>query len=551
MGEKVVLKSFDGVLEYQELVKRNRQYVDVDISVRPGPFTDNDKAFLAHVLDAADVMGELFWRQGSVEGPDLKRRLGLAPELGKYAVELMRYLLINAGPYDRLDAMKPFIGQAQRAMGGTFYPPDLTREQFEEWVKAHPADKAAFTSPYTVITRAGADLKAVPYSDYYRPALTKAAESLKKAAEVCPSESLKKFLLSRAAAFLSNDYRPSDGDWVDVKNSPFEITIGPYEVYEDGLMNYKAAFEAFVTVTDPKLTADLASVKDRLAELEENLPLDAAFRGYKRASDSPIFAVDLVYATGDAGKGVQTIAFNLPNDEDVREKKGSKKVMLRNVINAKFEQLLMPLARKMVADDQLLLVKQEDFFWHALLHEISHGMGPGKIKLADGSETTVNLALKDTYPALEEAKADVLGVLNALWLAGRGFFPEKDRGSSMLTTFLAGFFRSVRFGVHEAHGQANLVIFNYLTEKGAYVHDPAAGRWRVDEAKAPDAFRALAGELLLIQAKGDYTGAKAFLSKYGAVSAEVTAALEGLKDIPVDLHPIYSTVPVVRGPGAN
>lgn len=536
-------------ISFEELSAKNKQFVDVEIFVNPGVLTDNDKAFLRPLLAAADIMDSLFWQQASPDGKAMKKRLARAraDTLNRVDEATARYLEINAGRFDRLDHMKTFYGEGDKPVGGTFYPEGATKEEIEAWLATRPEQREAFMSPYTVLTKGHNELRIVPYSDYYRGELKEAATLLRQAAKFADSESLRAFLEARALAFEDNVYAPSDGAWVDVADSRFEVTIGPYEVYEDGLFGYKAAFEAFITMNDPKMSAELSTVKAYLGELEAALPLDDAHRGYKRATASPLFVVDLIYSAGDTRAGVQTLAFNLPNDEDVREKKGSKKVMLRNVSDAKFDKILAPISKLVIADEQVASVQKKDYFWHTVLHEISHGMGPGKITL-DGEQTTVSLALKELYPHVEEAKADILGMFNAIYLTEKGYFKEPDRLKTLMSTALAGFFRSVRFGIHEAHGKANMLIYSFLKEQGVYVYDAGTKRFHVDLDKAKAGVTALARELLKIEATGDYAAAKAFIAKYGEMPPEVREALDGLTAIPVDLRPVYATTHAILGP---
>lgn len=541
------------MLSFVELKARNDAFAEVEMGVPIGKLTDADKRFLKPLVEAADVIDRLFWRQASSDGLELKRRFEADASRERpnaYDELAYRFVTINAGRFDRLGEMKPFLGSTPKPAGGTFYPADLTKDEFERWIAEHPADKAAFTSPYTVIVRDGAVLRAVPYSDFYEPDLKIVAEKLREAAAYADSPSLQAFLLARAASCETNDWASGDAAWVDVTGSRFEVTVGPYEVYEDTLMSYKAAFEIFLTMTDATLSEQLSTVKTHLDAMEAALPIDDKLRGYKRAPGSPIFAVDLVYSAGDTRAGVQTLAFNLPNDEDVREKKGSKKVLMRNVSDAKFEKILAPIAAAVLVEAQVPLLRKEDYFQHTLLHEIAHGMGPGKITLADGSQTTVSQALKELYPAIEEAKADTLGLLNALFLIDKGFFKEPDRMQTTLVTALAGFFRSVRFGAHEAHGKANLAIYGFLAKQGVYTRDPATGRFAVAFDKAREGLTALGRELLSLEAAGDYAGAKAFLDTYAQLTPEVQQALDGLKAVPVDIRPTFTAEGPLRGPSA-
>jgi hypothetical protein len=326
-------------------------------------------------------------------------------------------------------------------------------------------------------------------------------------------------------------------------DSRVEVTIGPYEVYEDGLFGYKAAFEAFVTVTDPEESARLASFKDDLPWLETNLPLADEYKNPGRGSESPIRVVDLVYSAGDTRAGVQTIAFNLPNDERVREAKGSKKVLLRNVMTAKFEKILQPIAEVVMDPAQLPLVNAESFFMHTLWHEMSHGLGPGKLDI-DGRETEVRLELKDTYATIEEVKADVMGMWDILKLeaAGRDYFADEITRKQP-ATFLAGMFRSVRFGINEAHGQANAIQFNYLLDHGAIEHDEATGTFAVEFDRFAPVIELLLNEILVMQAEADYAAAQAMIETYAHMPPSLAAALERLDAVPVDIEPRFAHYP--------
>ncbi len=378
----------------------------------------------------------------------------------------------------------------------------------------------------------------VPYSQYYGDGLGRAAALLREAAALTGNASLKAFLAARADAFLSDDYYASDMLWMDL-DSPVEITVGPYETYEDGLFGYKAAFEAFVTVTDPVESGRLAKFKHELPWLESQLPIAEADKNPNRGSESPIRVVDEAYSAGDTRAGVQTIAFNLPNDERVREAKGSKKVLLRNVMNAKFEQILRPIAAELLAPDQLADLTAESFFLHTLWHEMSHGLGPGRI-VKDGRQTEVRQELKETFSTLEEAKADAMGEWDIFVLAraDKGYFPGTIY-RQQAATYLAGIFRSIRFGIGEAHGKANAIQYNYLVAKGAIGHDAATGRFRVDVAAFEPAIAALVGEICTIQARGDYAASQAFIAKYGQLTPELEAALAKLGHIPVDICPVF------------
>jgi hypothetical protein len=365
--------------------------------------------------------------------------------------------------------------------------------------------------------------------------LEPAAELLREAASVTSNESLARFLELRADAFGTDDYYESDMAWMDL-DAPVEVTIGPYETYEDGLFGYKAAFEAFVTVALPTASETLDEYKRRLPELEENLPIPNQHKNLDRGSESPIRVVDEVFTGGDTKAGVQTIAFNLPNDERVREAKGSKKVMLRNIMRAKYDQILLPISRRVLSAEDQSRVSFDAYFDFVLHHELAHGLGPGKIE-KDGRQTEVRLELAELYSTLEEAKADVLGVYDILYLIDQGVMDEALL-ETLEPTYVAGLFRSARFGVHEAHGQGVVSQFNYLLEKGALQVDDD-GLFRIVSDAFPGAIRELAREILMLQAEGDYAGTEAFLGRYGQPTPELLDALSRLEDLPVDVRPIY------------
>jgi hypothetical protein len=516
-----------------DIARRLAQLAPVELQADLTPLTADDRRVLDLLVEAARQMDLIFLRQAWAGNPALQQEM--AGWTGPSAEAARAYFAINYGPWDRLDESKPFVGDQPHPAGAGYYPEDLTKEEFEAWLKAHPGDREAFTSSFTVLRREGSNLVAVPYSQEYKPYLDEAARLLREAAAATKNESLRRFLTLRADAFGSNDYYESDLAWMDL-DAPVEVTIGPYETYEDGLNGYKAAFEAFVTVALPKESADLARYKERLPWLESNLPIPDALKNPNRGTESPIRVVDVHHTAGDTRAGVQTLAFNLPNDERVREAKGSKKVLLRNTMRAKYDRILLPIAERVLAVDQVADVSFEAYFDEVLHHELSHGLGPGTITV-DGRKTEVRLELKELSSTLEEAKADVMGVYNILALMDRGEMPVALR-RSLEPTYVAGLFRSARFGVDEAHGQGVVAQFNYLLEKGA-LEVNADGRFRAVSAKFPGALRDLLHDMLILQANGDYAGTKAFLDKYGKATPQLRTALGRLADLPVDIRPIY------------
>lgn len=501
---------------------------------------ENHPAMLHHLIEASRIMDELFLRQVSQRNVQIRKDLEMTDDPGKAVIQ--HYFKIMFGPYDRLDHNRPFINVPRKLKGATFYPANMDREEFEKWIQDHPEDEKAFTNPYTIITRTDQEpLKAIPYSEHYARWLQPAAQHLRKAAGYSDNESLARFLESRADAFESNDYFQSDMDWVNVKDHLIDVTIGPYEVYEDELFGYKASFESYICIRDPEESARLQSIKEHLLDMEKNLPIPEEHQNLERGKKSPVAVVDLIYSAGDAKAGIQTLAFNLPNDEKVREHPdgGAKKVILRNMMNAKYDVIMKQIAPLVTVDDQLEDVAFEQFFNHTLMHEMSHSLGPGTI-VKDGEETNVNRELKELYPTIEEAKADTLGMYNSIYLIEKDFFDEKTR-PRVYVTFMAGTFRSVRFGANEAHGKANVMIFNYLVEKGAYVKDEKTGKFSVDMEKIDGAVRDLAHDLLMIEALGDYEAARSFIEKYGTMSPEMKALVDaiGKARIPVDIEPVF------------
>ncbi len=517
-----------------DVAARAAKLAPTEIAADLSPLGAGDRKALGDLIAASREMDTIFRLQVSRENPALEQELARAK--GPLAEAAQRLFVLNQGPWDRLDADAPFVGAQKKPEGAGFYPEDMTREEFERWLAAHPADRDAFLAERTVIVREGAALRAVPYNVYYREPLERAAAHLRAAAAATSSPTLKRFLETRAAAFLSNDYYESDMAWMDV-DAPVEVTIGPYETYEDGLFGYKAAYEAYVTVALPAESQALARYKSRLPWLERNLPIADEHKNLKRGSESPISVVDVVFTAGDGNRGVKTIAYNLPNDERVREAKGSKKVLLHNIIRAKYDQMLVPIAQRTLSPEDAARVSFEEFFNQTLHHELSHGLGPGTI-VKNGKTTEARLELKELYSTLEEAKADVMGIYNILALIEQGEMPRELR-AAVDPTYVAGLFRSARWGVTEAHAQGVVAQFNYLLEKGA-IEIGADGRYRTVAAKFPDGIRSLLHDMLMLQATGDYDGTKRFLDKYGQATPPLVAAIGHLQDLPSDLDTVFS-----------
>lgn len=511
------------------------RFVPVEIRVDVSHLPANEREALARMVEAAKIFDGLFLRQSAPLNETVLGELVCdASPLGRAR---LHYFRLNAGPWSRLDHNAAFLpGVGAKPEAGNFYPADATREEVDAWMQQLPAaERAAATGFFTVIRRAPAGgLMTVPYSLEYQNELIHAARLLRAAAAATRQPTLKAFLEKRAAAFLNNDYYDSDMAWMELE-ATIEPTIGPYEVYEDEWFNFKAAFEAFITVTDPAETAKLARFSGRLQELEDHLPIDPQFRK-KLGGYAPIRAVNLVFGSGDANRGVQTAAFNLPNDERVVAEKGSKRVMLKNVQEAKFASVLVPISRRALAPADQGHVAFEPFFTHILMHELMHGLGPQTITV-NGRATTVRSELKELNGTLEEAKADIAGLWALQYLMDHGMLdPAQER--AMYTTFLASTFRTLRFGLTEAHAKGMALQLNWLLDAGGFVVAPD-GTFAVDFAKVKPAVESLTREIMLLQAHGDYAGTKALFEKMIVVRPEVQRMLDGLEGLPVDIEPTF------------
>ena len=497
--------------------------------------SDEERQVVNLLIEAAGQMSEIYKRQVAANHDELRAEIANGTDPGKAA--LLARFDANFGPWDSLEEDKPFFGTAPKPAGGGFYPADLTKQAFDAYLKANPGEEAALTSPYTVVRREGDKLLAVPYSVAYKQWLEPAAALLEKAAGITTNPSLKKFLTLRARAFRTDEYFDSELAWMDLKDTPIEVAIGPYETYTDTLYGRKTAFEAFVTLRNPVESAALDIYKAELRGMEENLPVEAKYKNFARGFESPISVVDQIHGGGDNVPGVQTIAFNLPNDEKVREAKGAKKVILQNVLGAKYDRIMKPLASLVLVPDQAPQVTKKYMMMETLFHELSHSLGPGSI-VVGGRKTTVDKELKDLGSGFEEAKADVMGAWNVLYMMKKGILPAAER-PQIHAAYVAGLFRAMRFGANDAHGKGAAMQYRFLREKGAIIWDAEAKRYRIDEAQIDGAIGALVGAIVKLQGDGDYAGAKAFLDQYGKTDAEADQVIATMTGIPVDIRPVY------------
>jgi hypothetical protein len=519
------------------------RFAPADIGAELGGLPENERQALARLVEAARVMDGLFLRQVWSGNEALLERLSreavAAPPDRTDARDVLHYFLINKGPWSRLDHNKPFVpGVPEKPPSANFYPAGATKEEIQKWIDGLSGDAKTAASGFFTTIRRGPDGRfvAVPYSVEYQGELALAASLLREAAQLTTQPTLKTYLNGRADAFISNDYYASDVAWMELDAS-IEPTIGPYEVYEDEWFNFKAAFEAFITIRDDAETKKLQTFGAELQGLENALPIDPGYRNPALGALAPIRVVNVVFTAGDANRGVQTAAFNLPNDERVVKAKGSKRVMLKNVQQAKFRMVLEPISKVALAPGQQANVSFDAFFTHILMHELMHGLGPHNITVG-GRATTVRQELKETYSAIEEAKADISGLWALKQLADQGKI-DKDIVRTMYTTFLASAFRSIRFGVNEAHGRGIAIQLNYLLDQGAFVPQPD-GTFTVNETKIGAAVVQLTNDIMTLQAEGSYDKARALIETLGNVRPIVQQVLDKLAAVPVDIEPRFT-----------
>lgn len=521
-----------------DLRQKTARFAVTDLTADLSALPANEREALAHMVRAAQVMDALFLEQ-VWSGNETTFHV-LAKDDSPLGRARLHAFLVNKGPWSRLDHNEPFVpGVPEKPASANFYPAGATKEEVEKWIASlSPAEKERATGFFTTIRR-GPDgkLMAVPYSTEYQGELALAAQHLRAAAAATRQPTLKAFLESRAAAFVSNDYYDSDVKWMEL-DATIEPTIGPYEVYEDEWFNYKAAFEAFITVKDQTESDKLKKFAGSLQEIENNLPIDPKYRNKRLGALAPIAVVNTVYSAGDGNRGVQTAAFNLPNDERVIREKGSKRVMLKNNQQAKFDKVLTPISKVALAAADQGNIAFDAFFTHILMHELMHGLGPHDV-VVGGRTTTVRQELKETYSAIEEAKADISGLFALQFLIDKG---QLDQGleKTIYTTFLASAFRSLRFGINEAHGRGQAIQLNYLLDKGGFTVN-ADGTFAVDTTKIRDAVIALTGEIMTLQAEGSYAKAKAMIDTLGVIRPQTKALLDKLTSVPVDIEPRFVT----------
>jgi hypothetical protein len=521
-----------------ELKSLQARFAPVDVTVDVSYLPAEERAALVRLIEASRYIDALFVRQRSagLESTLLQLLADQTP-LGRARLS---YFLLNKGPWSELDEDRLFVpGAGAKPPGGNFYPAGSTREEVDAWMKTLQGEQqAAATGFFTTIRRTPeGKLTAVPYSLEYQGELAEMARLLREAAALTKQPTLKSFLEKRADAFVSNDYYASDVAWMDL-NATIEPTIGPYEVYEDEWFNFKAAFEAFITLTDRNATAELDRFSGELQELENHLPIDPQYRRPKLGGYSPIRVVNVVFGAGDGNHGVQTAAFNLPNDERVVAEKGSKRVLLKNFQQAKFDHVLVPISKLALAPADQPSVAFDSFFTHILMHELMHGLGPQTIKV-NGRDTTVRQELKELNGPLEEAKADISGLWALQYLMDKGVIDKKQE-RSMYTTFLASTFRTLRFGLNDAHAKGMTLQVNYLLDHGA-IRIGKDGLFSLDLAKTRKAVTGLTHDIMTLQAHGDYASVKQLFDTMVMIRPEVQKVIDKLTSVPVDIAPKFTT----------
>ncbi|MGE5624240.1 MAG: dipeptidyl-peptidase 3 family protein [Bacillota bacterium] len=496
-------------------------YATVKLTADFGGYDATQKQMLVKLIEAAEIMDALFWQQAYGD----KQRL--LADIGDDATR--RFAELNYGPWDRLNADQPFVaGVGAKPPGANFYPADMTKAEFEQ---AKLPGKDAL---YTLLRRdSKGALTVIPYHEAYKDELAKAADLLNQASSLAADPGLKKYLALRAQSLLTDQYRESDLAWLDMKDNTVDLIIGPIETYEDALYGYKASYECFVLLKDMEWSKRLARFTGFLPQLQKDLPVPVRYKREKPGTASDLGAYNAIYYAGDANAGAKTIADNLPNDEEVQLQKGTRRLQMENVIHAKFDKIMLPVAQELIAPDQLPHVTFDAFFQNTMFHEVAHGLG---IKNTVNGKGTVRLALKDYASSFEEGKADVLGLYLVEWLADHGELDKKKLMDNYVT-FLASIFRSVRFGASDAHGKANMVRFNFFKDMGAFSRDPQTGKYRVDADKMQAAVKALSARLLEIQGDGDYAAAKKLTDGQGVIQPELQSDLSRLakNNIPVDI----------------
>ena len=485
------------------------------------------------LLEASQFLDGVYWRQSDPQGLELyKRLLGCNQVMNQ---KIRRFLMINGSRYDLLENNKPFIGSEPFLPGHALYPAGITRAEIEAYVAKHPEKKAQIYNPYTVVKRQGAELIGVPYHVEYKTWLTGAAKALREAADLSPDKAFANFLRLRADALLTDDYYKSDVAWLELENPKFDIIFAPYETYLDDLLGIKGSYGSAVMIRNQEESAGLDMFKKYVPEIQDALPLAPEDRPSLQGKSTPMEVMDTPARGGDLRHGYQAVADNLPNDPRIHQEKGTKKIFFKNYMDARVNYIVLPLSKYMMKEDQAAMASMDGYLAVVLMHEICHGLGPAYARTSAG-QVDIRESIGPTYAGLEEAKADIVGLFALNWLMEKGVVP-KEKANDFYASHVAGIFRTVRFGVAEAHGRAEMMEFNYLVEQGAISRD-ASGKYVIDFTKMPQAIASLAKELLEIEATGNRNRAEEWFKKYDSMPAELKSALANVKDVPVDIDPV-------------
>jgi hypothetical protein len=518
------------------LEQRLAKFREVRMPFDRSGLSAREQKMVEKLADACHYLDDIYWRQVDPEGLDLYR--SLEGKTSKRDVELRRYLWINGSRFDLLDGEKPFVGNTPMSPGRGFYPRDLTREQIEQYVNAHPEKRAEIYGPTTIVRWHGSDLEGVPYHVAYRSYLEPAARDLREAAELTSDAAFANFLRLRADALLNDDYFQSDVAWMQLKDPKIDLIFAPYETYSDALLGVKATYGASILIRDEAESAKLETFRKYVSDIQDALPLAERDRPSKRGLETPMEVMDAPYRTGDLGHGYQAVADNLPNDPKIHELKGSKKLFFKNFMDARVNHVILPLAHYMMPQSQASITSAEGYLLGTIMHEICHGLGPAFAHNASGEKIDIRAAIGPIFGGLEEAKADVVGMFSLKWLVDHGVLP-KGKLNEYYASYIAGNFRTIRFGAAEAHGQAEMMEFNYYVEQGAVRRD-ASGKYSVDFEKMPGVIAGLAKELLIMEATGDRAKAEAWFKKYDVISTELQKSLDKAKSLPVDVDPVFA-----------
>jgi hypothetical protein len=524
-----------------DLDQRLGRFRQVRMPFHSAGLTARERELVEKLVDASRYLEEIYWRQSDPEALSLYQ--SLSGNTDPKEEKLRRYLWINASRFDLIDENKPFVGTTPMPPGRGFYPESLTRQQVEDYVKTHPEEKAEIYSSTNLVRWHGDQLLGVPYHIAYRSFLEPAAKDLREAASLSADTAFADFLRLRARALLDDDYFRSDLAWLDLKNPKFDIIFAPYETYLDNLLGVKASYGAAVLVRNEEQSRKLEMFQKYVPDIQDALPLAPQDRPSKRGLQSPMEVMDAPYRGGDLRHGYQAVADNLPNDPRVHEQKGSKKIFFKNFMDARVEYIILPLARYVMPPEQAAKASGEGYLLTTIMHEISHGLGPAYARTASG-KVDIRQAIGPVYSGLEEAKADVVGMFGMHWLVEHGALP-KDKLEEYYASYVAGIFRTIRFGTGEAHGQAEMMEFNYLSERGA-IQRESSGKYAIQYSALPGALADLAKELLEIEATGDRPRAENWFRKYDVMPAQLAAALQTASQVPVDLDPQFSFAERVR-----